>query len=97
MRNLHSPIMNPFDEFKGEGVKEATPPLPIEEVMALFEAVMAEHMEHEWEQLGRCVWCWPCGVRLYQGRVPDDHPMHVRVRGRSMADQMRERWGMDTR
>lgn len=32
----------------------------------------AEHATHgRWTQDGRCVYC-PCGVRLFQGRVPKD-------------------------
>lgn len=31
--------------------------------------LIAEHTDHEWEQVGRCVWCKPCSVRLYQGEV----------------------------
>lgn len=35
-------------------------------------STVSEHVEHPWEQVGSCVYCTPCGVRLYQGRVPDD-------------------------
>lgn len=31
---------------------------------------LADHAEHKWSQVGRCVWCDDCGVRLYQGELP---------------------------
>lgn len=31
--------------------------------------VIAEHLDHDWVKTGTCVYCDPCGVRLYQGDV----------------------------
>ncbi len=30
---------------------------------------IAAHVDHEWKQVGSCVYCEPCGDRLYQGTV----------------------------
>lgn len=32
---------------------------------------IARHDGHEKRQSGRCVYCAECGVRLYQGRLPE--------------------------
>ena len=41
-----------------------------------FATVLTElletHGEHRWEEVGPCVWCADCNVRLYQGTLPDD-------------------------
>lgn len=29
-----------------------------------------EHADHKWVEHAPCVYCDPCGVRLYQGRLP---------------------------
>jgi hypothetical protein len=34
-------------------------------------ALLAEHDDHPWSQVGPCVYCDPCGIRLYQGSIPD--------------------------
>lgn len=31
---------------------------------------LAEHEAHTWEQVGLCVWCTDCDVRLYEGELP---------------------------
>ena len=31
-----------------------------------------EHVDHEWERISPCVYCKPCGTRLYQGTIPKD-------------------------
>ena len=36
-----------------------------------LEAKIAEHAAHGWEQVGPCVWCTTCNVRLYQGDIPE--------------------------
>jgi hypothetical protein len=33
---------------------------------------LAEHAEHPWQQVGPCVYCDACNVRLYQGEVMTD-------------------------
>lgn len=35
-----------------------------------FEARLAEHERHRWAQVGPCVWCDDCDVRLYNGQLP---------------------------
>lgn len=60
--------------------------------------VSAEHFGHPWRQVGRCVYCScePGGPRLYQGTIPDGHPVAPEPpRKPSPADAMRRRWGMD--
>lgn len=34
-------------------------------------AFLAEHEPHPWREVGSCVYCIPCGVRLYQGGLPE--------------------------
>jgi len=36
-----------------------------------FGAQLAEHAPHPWRQVGGCVYCVPCGLRLYQGDLPE--------------------------
>lgn len=31
---------------------------------------LADHASHKWSQVGRCVYCDDCNVRLYQGKLP---------------------------
>jgi hypothetical protein len=35
----------------------------------VITAIMGDCIEHEHERVGRCVYCTPCGRRLYQGTV----------------------------
>ena len=37
-----------------------------------FEARLAAHESHRWEEVAPCVYCADCNVRLYQGVLPDD-------------------------
>lgn len=39
--------------------------------MAEIEAVTG-HEPHRWEQVGACVYCTDCNVRLYQGDLPEN-------------------------
>lgn len=61
---------------------------------ALYEMLDA-HQAHPWHQVGRCVFCGPCNVRLYQGTVPADHPRWVKPfdRSKDPASRMLDRWG----
>jgi len=34
-------------------------------------AFLAEHEPHRWEEVGPCVYCADCNMRLYQGSLPD--------------------------
>lgn len=66
------------------------------EVAAAFEAHLTAHADHPWHVVGRCVFCGPCGTRLYQGTMPSDHPVWeppAVARRRTAADEMRARWG----
>jgi hypothetical protein len=33
--------------------------------------LIQEHRPHRWEEVGICVWCVDCNVRLYQGNLPE--------------------------
>jgi hypothetical protein len=35
-------------------------------------ATIKSHEPHEWQQVGPCVYCVPCNIRLYQGTLPED-------------------------
>ena len=64
-----------------------------EQIIEAIDRPIREHGEHPWEQIGRCVYCGPCQVRLYQGRIPEGHPVAPRrPPGPTEADRMRERW-----
>ena len=69
-----------------------------DEILKAFEARLAEHEAHTWEQIGRCVYCADCSTRLYQGTIPAGHP---RLSGKRTSkaiqesQKMRERWGKE--
>ena len=69
-----------------------------DEILKAFEARLAEHEAHTWEQIGRCVYCADCSTRLYQGTIP---PGHTNVRKRRQGQEpkstaeMRKRWGKE--
>lgn len=75
------------------GVRELTP----QQIAEALERPFREHGEHPWHQVGRCVYCGPCGVRLYQGTMPPDHEVYRPPRKPSVGDRMmalkRERYG----
>ena len=64
-------------------------------VQAMWDEI-ARHDDHEWEQIGRCVYCADCSQRLYQGTIG---PTHTKVRRRRQGQEpkstteMRKRWG----
>lgn len=60
---------------------------------AFLDEMLTEHGEHPWHQVGRCVYCGPCHTRLYQGTLPEDHPVWKPPRKPTAADKMREKWG----
>ena len=35
----------------------------------MVTAIFGDCIDHHHVQVGRCVWCEPCGRRLYQGTV----------------------------
>jgi hypothetical protein len=71
-----------------------------EQIREAIERPFREHGEHPWHQVSRCVYCGPCGVRLYQGTMPTDHVVYVpprKPRKMSAGDRMmqlrEERYG----
>lgn len=68
--------------------------MTIEEAWAAFDKMLAEHQDHEWRQIGRCVYCQPCNERLYQGTLPPEKKGKARPRPEPPATtEMRKRWG----
>lgn len=65
------------------------------DAMSEFLPGLKVHEEHPWEQVGRCVFCVPCGDRLYQGTIPEGHPVGHRQskQPRNMLAEFRDRWG----
>lgn len=56
-------------------MSETTPSKPDAATVAAFDAWakgLADHEDHPWKQVGLCVYCEQCGVRLYQGDLPDE-------------------------
>ena len=37
-------------------------------------SALGVHADHELQEIDPCVYCVPCNVRLYQGRLPEGHP-----------------------
>ena len=48
-----------------------------EQIVEALDRMFREHDEHPWHQVGRYVYCGPCGARLYQGTMPVDHEVYV--------------------
>jgi hypothetical protein len=77
----------------------SAPRLTTEQVGSSFAAFLNEmltaHGEHPWTQIGRCVYCVPCGERLYQGTIPEGHPVgrFPSKPQRNLLNEFRERWG----
>lgn len=71
----------------------------LEEFPEYIRETVEPHLDHAWKQVGRCVYCGPCNVRLYDGRIPQDHPQLVPPKRSSSptTEAMRARWNMDTR
>jgi hypothetical protein len=68
------------------------------DILAAFKAVLTEHEPHTWEQIGPCVYCADCQVRLYHGTIPPGHPrLSAKRMTKAMKDnqEMRERWSKD--
>jgi hypothetical protein len=65
----------------------------IEQAWAAFDRMLAEHEEHDWRQVGRCVYCQSCDVRLYQGTLPANRKPKPQPRREPAATtEMRKRW-----
>jgi len=66
----------------------------MEDAWKAFDNMLAEHQEHEWRQIGRCVYCQPCNVRLYQGTLPPNRkPKRSAPVEPPATTEMRKRWG----
>ncbi len=54
------------------------------------------HDSHQLEQVGRCIYCTDCNVRVCQGQLSaeyiEHHPPKPKPRKETSADRMRERW-----
>ena len=76
----------------------ASPRLTPEQIKEAIERHFAAHEDHPWHAVGRCVYCGPCGVRLYQGTMPSDHEVWRPPPRRTRADEMlalrKERYGI---
>jgi hypothetical protein len=65
-----------------------------EDIAKALDEMFAFHMPHRWKQVGRCVYCDDCGVRLYQGTLPADRREPRRQPPEPKATtEMRARWG----
>lgn len=68
-----------------------------EEAAAAINAMLAAHADHEWVQVGPCVYCDDCNERLFQGRLAggrkdrESRPVQTPKETRDM----RARWGKD--
>ena len=61
-----------------------------------LDEMFAHHAPHKWKQVGRCVWCHDCNVRLYQGTLPADRREPKRQAPEPRATtEMRARWGKE--
>lgn len=69
-------------------------PHPQKRFAEALEERLTEHAEHPWHQVGRCVYCGPCRERLYQGTMPETHPVWVPPK-KPQPPSLREKWGMD--
>jgi hypothetical protein len=61
------------DQVRARQREEGADPAP--SASDLFLAVvrqLSEHLAHPWRQVGACVYCEPCSLRLYQGEVLTD-------------------------
>lgn len=72
--------------------QQNAPKLSLDDIARSISAQLNPHIDHPWVQVGRCVICGPCGVRLYQGTIPDDHVVYVPPPPRSLLTEFRSRW-----
>lgn len=73
-----------------------TKPLNIDEILKAIDDQIGVHQEHFWKQVGRCVYCSDCNVKLYQGSIPKTHTKVVakqRFGEPKETTEMRNRWG----
>lgn len=52
---------------------------------------LEEHRPHKWEEIGPCVYCADCNVRLYQGTLPPDKA----PANRATCQHLNQDWDMD--
>ena len=87
--------MNPQERLAQLRADQSGPATSIEDVAEAFAARLADHADHPWEQVGRCVFCVTCGDRLYSGTIPEGHPVGRRQTKppRNLLAEFRNRWG----
>ena len=73
-------------------------PKPTEEEIAeAYLKSWLEHDKHQFEQVGRCIYCTDCNVRVGQGQLSEEykkaHPPKPKPRKKTSVDEMLERWG----
>ena len=68
-----------------------------EEAAAAINAMLDAHKDHEWVQVGPCVYCDDCNTRLFQGRLQGERKDRASrpVRTPKETREMRARWGKD--
>lgn len=66
-----------------------------EEAAALLTAMLDAHADHEWVQVGPCVYCDDCNTRLFQGRLAGERKDRASrpVQTPKGTQEMRARWG----
>lgn len=70
--------------------------MSIQDAWKAFDDMLASHEGHQWKQIGRCVYCHDCDVRLYQGTIPRGQLQHRQVpREPKATTEMRKRWGKE--
>jgi hypothetical protein len=60
--------MSRSDEVRARQRSSNEPLTPLAVWMTIIRQ-LGEHVDHPWRQVGPCVYCDTCGVRLYQGEA----------------------------
>jgi hypothetical protein len=68
-----------------------------EEAAQAINAMLDAHKDHEWVQVGPCVYCDDCNTRLFQGRLSGERKERASrpVQTPKETRDMRARWGKD--
>jgi hypothetical protein len=70
--------------------------LMMEKALQALDDLLTAHEAHTWEQVGRCVYCADCAVRLYQGRLPKNKVPPRRLPPEpKTTTEMRARWNKE--
>ncbi len=77
-------------------VQQSGPRLTPQQVFEALQKHFGAHDDHHLEQVGRCIYCTDCNVRVCQGQLSEEykkaHPPKPKPRKETSADRMRERW-----